>query len=160
MKNVYIAALMNIILLNILVTSGTIVLHEAGHYATGLMMGCSEMQIILLDHSLNTFTEMNCPDSPGYAMNSLFMAGFLFVLPMSIILMVSRSHERYYGFVSLGFNMLISSSDIAFLPVLAGYVIMILGFFVLVYGEIYLINNYMLFLENLHVKTSTEKLYF
>lgn len=150
----YLSALAYVLVFNLIIITTTLVLHEAGHFATGSLLNCQNMEIVLLDSSFNTYTEMNCPVTLSSLESGILnLSGFLFVIPFTILLMFFDNYEKFYSFVAIGFNLLISSSDMAFLPQFAFYISALLGIFIIIYGEILLIDRYVLFID------SNKKLY-
>src|SRR3989344_2098792 len=149
---IYISALLYIIIFNIIVVSSVIALHELGHFYIGQYLGCENIKIVLLDESLKTYTQMNCsPDMPMPSIYALMLAGFLFVIPISIALIFMRNYEKFYSVIAIGFNFLISSSDLSVFPAAFSYIFPVLGVIFILYGETLLINNYLMHIDKLRV---------
>ncbi|MFB6217144.1 MAG: hypothetical protein ABEJ72_09340, partial [Candidatus Aenigmatarchaeota archaeon] len=110
------------IILLIVVLNGVIflvagLLHEAGHAIFGVMNGCENIRIVMLDvDTRSTYTMMNCPG--GYEFSEtgqflMFFSSYIFVLPLSLLFLGLRGfRERYLGFIILGANILGSTFDL------------------------------------------------
>jgi hypothetical protein len=150
MKNeikVYLSVLLHIIIFNVTLTSATIVFHELGHFYTGSLAGCDNIKIVLLDSHLSTYTQMNCTtEISGYL---LFFSGFILVIPFAILLFLLKNYEKYYALVALGFNFIISLSDIVLFSSSLSIPFIVLGVISVIIGETLLINKYLLFIERM-----------
>ena len=145
---VYFSVLVYIIVFTVVITTSTIVLHEFGHFYLGNAFGCSNIKIMLLDSSYNTYTQMNCsPDMPSYMLYSLMLGGFLFILPFCGLLLLLKSYEKYYALIVLGFNMIVSTSDLGLFPSAFTYASLLGGAALILYGESLLINKYIFNIE-------------
>jgi len=129
----YIMPLVYIILFNIIVVIAVVAIHESGHFFVGNSFGCTNIKVVLLDSSSgSTYTQMSCP--PETPVEPLLLAGFIFTTPIALLLSLMRGFpERYFYMVILGFNLMISSSDIITfvrynqLFILAGTILIIIG---------------------------------
>lgn len=147
----YLYLLIYLILLNISVVSATLFFHEAGHFFVGDYLGCRNIKIVLFDSSLfNTYTELNCPLNAPLLL--LELGGFLFTIPFSLffLLLLNGFPEKYFFWVILGFNLLISLADLtyfikAFIFILS---FTILGTILVIIGENLLINKFLIFYKN------------
>ena len=144
-KKIFLIALIFTILLNVLVCSSTLVLHEMGHFFLGLQAGCKKIKLILMDSELGTYTEMNCPNEQPFYFPLL--GAFLFVLPfLSSFLLLKNFPEKNLFFIGLGFNITIAITD---LPSIA--ILQLFGFFVglctILYGEVLLIDKLLSFIK-------------
>ena len=149
---IYFSVLFYIIIFNAIMISSTIVFHELGHFVIGSSISCQGMQIVLLDQSFNTYTKMNCPpEIPDYFIYALMLGGFLIVAPFAFLLSLFKGYERHYSLIVIGFNSLISSSDLSIFPKIYSYLFMIFGVIVVMYGEALLISRYLLFVERMRV---------
>jgi hypothetical protein len=141
----YLPAFIFVIIFNIIVVTAVIVVHEEGHFFTGVFLSCNNMKIVLFDSSLlSTYTQMACPSDVHTQL--LFWGGFLFVVPLALTLYFLKDfNEKYFCWVILGFNFIISSSDIT---VLSGFwevsfLFVVLGTAVIVIGEILLADRFL-----------------
>lgn len=125
------------ILLNILACSSTLLLHELGHFFTGLQAGCESIKLVILDSELGTYTEMNCPSKQPFYFS--IVGAFLFVLPLSFsFLLIKNFPERNLFWVSFGFNLTIGLTDF---PSFFQAPLFILGFLLIFRGEMLLIDD-------------------
>ena len=136
------------IIFNVLVVSTTLLLHEAGHFFIGMLVGCKNVKLVLFDSALGTYTEMNCPNEQQLYFP--LIGSFLFALPFFLLfLILTKFPERNFFWISLGFNFLISVSDIP--PILPLDILQIVsfgfGFILIIYGEIILIDKLILFIH-------------
>jgi hypothetical protein len=146
---VYLSILLHIVIFNVTLTSATIVFHEIGHFSAGSLAGCDNIKVVLLDSHMSTYTQMNCSSTvSGYV---LFFSGFMLVIPFAILLFFLKNYEKFYSFVALGFNLIISISDVALFSNFLALPFLILGILSVVIGETLLINRYLLFIERMGV---------
>lgn len=130
------------ILFNVLIISATLLLHEAGHFLTGIYAGCTNIKLVIIDSTLGTYTEMSCPHEQAFYFP---LAGaFLLVLPFSLLfLLLKEFPERHFIWICLGFNLIIAVADFpAFVPL--QFFIFFLGVCLIVLGEILLIDKLLL----------------
>jgi hypothetical protein len=130
------------LLITILFSFSTIVLHELGHFIFGLYAGCKPVRIVLFDTSvMTTYTEMECP--PNVNMSLLGISGFFVVLPLSLLyFFISRGGERYLALIMLGFNFVVAVNDFGvYLKIPFPEIFAIFGSLLIVIGEILLIEK-------------------
>ena len=130
------------LLITILFSFSTIVLHELGHFIFGVYYGCKHARIVLFDTSImTTYTEMECP--PNVNMFLLGISGFFVVLPLSIIyFFISKGGERYLALIMIGFNFVIAVNDFdVYLKLPFSEIFAIFGSLLIVVGEILLIEK-------------------
>jgi hypothetical protein len=136
-------ALVYTILFSVSVSLATVVLHEAGHYLSGLLVGCSNIKLVLIDSETGTYTQMNCVNKqPAY----FALAGaFMLTLPFALSFLLLKGFERNFLFVTLGFNLTISMVDIPilFLQPIA----LFLGIASIVFGECLLVDKSLFSIE-------------
>ncbi len=144
----YASVLVYIMVFTFIIIASTVVLHESGHFLVGNLIGCNDIEIIFLDETFNTYTKMVCSQGMENRLYlTLYISGLAFILPFALLLYFLKGYEKYYYLVVLGFNFIISSSDIANFPEIFGYSSIILGSILLVYGEIMLISSYIKHIE-------------
>ena len=145
----YFHLLFYILLFNTAMITVTVVLHEGGHYIAGTYLGCQNANIILLDsQTMSTYTEMNCP--PDVPLLPLLLSGFLLVIPFSLSFLILWGFpEKYFCWVIIGFNIIISISDIVLITdsFVFLFTLILGGFAMIVYGETLLINKFLIFIE-------------
>ena len=145
----YFHLLFYILLFNTSMITATIVLHEGGHFLVGSSFGCKDAKIILLDsYTMSTYTQMSCP--PEVPVLPLLLGGFLLIIPFSLSFLLLRGFpEKFFCYVILGFNLIISLTDIMIITDAFAYIlaIIIAGFGLIVYGETLLINKFLIFIE-------------
>jgi hypothetical protein len=144
-QKIFFIALIFTILLNILVCSSALLLHELGHFFLGIQAGCKNIKLVLMDSELGTYTEMNCPNEQPFYFP--FLGAFIFVLPFLLsFLLLKNFPEKNLFFIGLGFNVTVAITDFPPIPFLQ-----ILGFFVglgvILYGEIVLIDKLLSFIK-------------
>jgi len=125
-----------IILLNVSVVLVTVSMHEFGHYTVGTALGCENMKIIILDSVVgNTYTQMNCPLDTNVIL--IAFGGFLYTTIFGLLfILLKKLEERYLGVVVIGFNLTISSSDLALVTnTLLPIVLVFIGLIVTIIGE-------------------------
>jgi len=130
------------LLLTILFSFSTIVLHELGHFIFGLYAGCKPVKIVLFDTSImTTYTEMECP--PTVNMLLLGLSGFFVVLPISFLyFLISRGGEKYLALIMIGFNFVIAVNDFdIYLKLPFPQIFTIIGTLLIIIGEILLIEK-------------------
>ncbi len=144
----YVSVLVYIITFTFIIIASTVVLHESGHFFVGTLIGCEDIEIVFLDQTFNTYTKLVCPQDLEQVMFlTLYISGLAFILPFAVILYLMSGYEKYYALIVLGFNFIISASDIANFPAVFGYTSLILGAALLVYGEMLLISSYLKHIE-------------
>jgi len=147
----YLPVLLYVVVFNIIVVTAVVVVHEEGHFFAGSYLGCNNIKIVLFDSSLlSTYTQMAC--SSQIPTQILLLGGFLLVTPLAISLLVLKDfNERYFCWVILGFNFIISSSDIATLSGVwqVSFLFVILGAAAIVVGEIMLSDRLLILKEEI-----------
>jgi hypothetical protein len=117
------------------VTGAVVVLHEAGHLLAGRASGCTGE--VALDKSLETYTKLRCPALQGFSLEAIKLGGFFLVVPFAFLLFFAG---RKYSLIALGFNMLISLSDISFISQ-APFLFAAAGLVLVLAGENMLVNS-------------------
>lgn len=132
------------ILFNILIVSSTVLLHEAGHFLTGTYADCKHIKLVLFDSTLGTYTEMSCPyEQPQYFP---LVGAVLLTTPFALSFTLLKNFpEKNFFWISIGFNFIIAVTD---LPTIASLQIssFVLGLFLIILGEILLIDKLLLFI--------------
>lgn len=149
-----------ILLLNIAVFAASVFLHELGHLAVGNLLGCSGGEIVLLDlfrpENLGPYTLISCPPQVGADFSLLLgLSGFAFLIPFGIIfILLKRFPERNMGYIVFGMGLLLAGLD--FLLVIPSslitYLSIIAGTALVCVGEVLLINDYISY-KNYREKT-------
>jgi len=140
----YATAFIYLLLITILISLSTIVLHELGHFIFSYLVGCQQIKIILsFDNSnISTYTEMACPQSINTFL--LGISGFFIVLPISLLFfLISSGGEKYLALIMIGFNFIVSASDFEVylkLP-LSDIITILIGSVIIVVGETLLIEK-------------------
>ena len=140
----YVKALLYLLLITILISLSTIILHELGHFIFSYLAGCQQIKVILSleDSNITTYTEMECPQS--ISMFLLGISGFFIVLPISILFfLISSGGEKYLALVMIGFNFIVSASDFEVylkLP-LSDIITILIGSVIILIGETLLIEK-------------------
>ena len=132
------------ILLNILIISTTVLLHELGHFTSGILADCSAIKLVLIDQSVGTYTEMSCPHEQAFYFPLL--GAFMIVLPFSLLFLLLRKFpEKNLFWICIGFNLIIAIAD--FPPIGALQIfISVMGVCLIVLGEFLLIDKLLLLL--------------
>jgi hypothetical protein len=137
----YVKSLAYVLLLNVSLVLTVVVFHEMGHAAAGMAYGCGDIRIVVYEaETSNTYTQMNCSfDAP---IQPLAMAGWLLIVPYALLFYLLALPERNFWLVVVGFNFMISSSDLG-LVVLPAIVplFMVLGASLVLYGEFRFIDK-------------------
>jgi hypothetical protein len=121
----------------------TLALHEAGHYASGLIAGCKNIRLILFSSDLGSYTEMSCPQEQSAFFPVI--GAFMLTTPFALsFLLLKKFNERFFIWVSLGFNLIISVIDVTNLLPLQ-ILIFVLGIVAITFGEALIIDNILLF---------------
>ncbi|MCX8191150.1 MAG: hypothetical protein N3D78_03145 [Candidatus Aenigmarchaeota archaeon] len=134
--------LLYLLLITILVSFSTVVLHEAGHFLFGMIFGCESVRIVLFDKNfMTTYTEIECNQKINKILVGL--SGFFLVLPVSIVLFLKKNAlEKYLSIIMIGFNIAISSWDLEKIVGLANSeIIGIIGIVIIAIGEILLVER-------------------
>ena len=120
------------LLLNVMIASSTILLHELGHYLTGIMAGCTNIKLVLIDSDAGTYTEMRCSD-PVHMLFPVFGA-LVLTVPFSLLfLLIKHLPERNLFLIGIGFNfsiMVLDMPDLVFIRHMAlagGVILFIMG---------------------------------
>ena len=145
-KSAYARSLIQIMIFTAAIATTTLVLHEFGHFLAGNAAGCKNIEIMLLDKNFNTYTQMNCASGSDQV---LALSGFLLVVPFALALYLMNGHEKYYSLVTIGFNLIISSSDIALISQTLMNIGLITGMITILYGENLLVSGHIGSLEKL-----------
>ena len=130
------------LLITILTSFSTIILHEFGHFLFGIYAGCKTVKIVLFDTSaMTTYTEMECP--PNVNMFLLGVSGFFIVLPLSILyFLTSKGGEKYIALIIIGFNFVIAVNDFElYLNFPFSHIFAIIGGLLIILGEVLLIEK-------------------
>jgi len=148
---IYINLLLYLIILNVSVVSATLIFHEAGHFFVGEYIGCKNIKIVLFDSSIfNTYTEMNCP--LNIQLSLLELGGFILVIPFSLsfLLFLDGFPEKKFFWVILGFNLLISLTDLTYFSKAFIFTLLltIIGIALIIFGENLLIDKFIIFYKN------------
>jgi hypothetical protein len=144
-QKIFFIALIFTILLNVLVCSSTLLLHELGHFFLGIQAGCKNIKMVLIDSELGTYTEMNCPNEQSFYFSLL--GAFIFVLPfLSSFLLLKNFPEKNLFFIGLGFNITIAITDFPSIALLqlSGFFV---GLAIILYGEVVLIDELLSFIK-------------
>jgi len=131
-----------ILLMTVLFSLSTVVLHELGHFIFGYFIGCKASKIILFDVSImTTYTEMECLQNISIFL--IGISGFFLVLPLSLLFFfLSKGGERYLALIMIGFNFIISANDFeVYLKLPFSQLIAIIGGLIIIAGEILLIEK-------------------
>jgi hypothetical protein len=93
--------------------------------------------------SFSTYTEAKCKlETPIYF---LALAPLVFVTLFGLLfLSLGDLPEKYLSWLIIGFNLIISISDLYFLPTLMNYLVIILGIGFIVNGQVGFINQLIL----------------
>jgi hypothetical protein len=150
----YFSVLFHIVIFTFVIVTTTVVVHEYGHYFAGNAMGCGDVEIVLLDENFETYTKMNCNNLSEGMSAVLSLSGFLFISPFALALFLLSRYEKYHSFVVFGFNMIISSSDLAFSG--AGALSVLAGSVLILYGENLLVSRYISLVEGELVSSSSK----
>jgi hypothetical protein len=136
-------------LLNISVAASTVLLHESGHYLMGLLTECKNVRFVLIDQNLGTYTEMNCPhEQPAYFP---IIGAFLLTLPYALLFfLLDKLPEKNLFFIVLGFNLLISASDLPPVQILQ-YLSLTAGGILVSIGEFLFIDKLLLFVTKVEI---------
>ena len=140
----YATAFIYLLLVTILVSLSTIVLHELGHFIFSYLVGCQKIKIILSfdNGNISTYTEMACPQSINTFL--LGVSGFFILLPISILFfLISKEGEKYLALIMIGFNFIVSASDFEMylkLPY-SDTISILIGSMIIILGEILLIEK-------------------
>jgi len=147
--NVFSVVFITSALLNVSVAASTVLLHESGHYLIGLLSECKNIRFVLIDQTLGTYTEMNCPhEQPAYFP---IIGAFLLTLPYALFfLLLNKIPERNLFFIVLGFNLLISASDLPPVPFLQ-YLSLAVGGILISIGEFLFIDRLLLFVTKVEI---------
>ena len=142
-KSKYLTLFVYVIIFNISIIATTVVIHEMGHFFLGTVYECEDMKIVLYDdQDSSVYTRMICQSNDYLPI--LTLGGFLFTIPFALVFLILKNRpERYFSLVSFGFNLAVSTSDVAlfdvvFLPTL----LLIMGGLAIIIGENLLINKY------------------
>lgn len=140
-----------IIIFNILAISATIILHEGSHFFAGIYFGCEEIKIVLIDFpNLNTYSELKC--SAQAPIFFLALAPLVLVTPFGLsFLLLRKLPEKHLSWIIIGFNFIISMSDLRFAS-LIGYLILAIGIILVIYGQILFINQFILLFMKIKIK--------
>ncbi|MEM5811498.1 MAG: hypothetical protein QXG91_02025 [Candidatus Aenigmatarchaeota archaeon] len=141
-KIIYIKFLLYYILVVLLVSLSTIVLHEIGHFIFGLISKCSEIKVVLIDQTTyGSYTEMRCPPTTNTII--LGLSGFFIVLPISFLYLFRfKNFERYVGLLIFGFNLIISVDDFnKYLKIPFAEIFSIFGIILVMIGEYKMIKS-------------------
>lgn len=145
---IYFRSLMYFFAITTITVFATLMLHEMGHAAFGLLSGCRDVRIIAFDNSASyPYTEMACVISNAWHIG---LSGYFLIFPFaSLFLFLPRVPERLLVIVIMGFNIMISAWDLKtylsesfFLPV------MVSGAGILLIGEILFIEQEGIYIES------------
>ena len=147
--NIFLLVFITSALLNVSIAASTVLLHESGHYLMGLLAECKNIRFVLIDQNLGTYTEMNCPhEQPAYFP---IIGAFLLTLPYALFfLLLDKMPEKNLFFITLGFNLIISASDLPPLQTLQ-YLILVAGGILISMGEFLFIDRLLLFVTKVKV---------
>jgi len=145
MKRIYRTSslcLICVVILNILITSATVFLHEISHFLAGIYFHCKEIRIVLIEYpNLKAYTEMRCQPNTQYIFPALSP---LVIITLFGILFLSLENlpEKNFCWVVIGFNLIISISDMLhFIPTFLIYLTLIVGVILIISGQFLFINE-------------------
>ena len=148
-----------LVLINLLVLSFGIVLHEFGHVVTGGILGCvgeTGMGDLLNPAVPGFFTSLSCPVSVEQNIVLLLgLGGFIFLIPFALMfLSIHKRPEKNLSIVLLGYAVILAGLDLLMLfsNDIIVYVSLFLGVAAMSAGEVLLATDYTDYLD--HVKSA------
>ena len=134
--------ILNIVLINLIVFFALISIHEIGHSAAGMLLGCRYEKSVLMDYNFaGPYTEMYCSNVNGLliSISSLLITSFF-----SALFLFLRAPTRNLFLIGLGLSVIFSSIDISVAASLQSmmYPMVSLGFFVTAVGEYFIASYY------------------
>lgn len=147
MKRIYrtfLLCLIYVVIFNVLITAATVLLHEISHFLAAIYSGCKEIKIVLIEYpNLKAYTEMICLPNTQYIFSGLAPL-ILITLFGLLFLSLEKLPEKNFCWIIIGFNFIISVSDILhFIPSILVYS-QLIGAVVVVIGEFLFINDIIL----------------
>lgn len=132
-----------LVLMNTAIVLSTVLLHEFGHVVAGEQFGCTNIKLVMYDsETSDTFTQMSCPENAPVA--PIALAGFLFAVPFALLFVLIKDFpEKYFSLVILGFNFVISTSDILSITGVPVYqaILIVAGGAIVIIGESLIIDK-------------------
>jgi hypothetical protein len=134
-----------VVVFNILITSATVFLHEISHFLAGIYFGCKEIRVVLIEYpNLKAYTEMKCQPNIQYIFPAL--APLILISSFStLFLSLKNLPEKNFCWIIIGFNLIISISDmLQFIPTFLIYLQSIMGILLVISGQYLFINGIIL----------------
>jgi hypothetical protein len=118
-------------------------LHEISHFLAGIYSGCKEIKTVFTTPPFKAYTEMVCQPEAQYILPAL--APIIFVTLFGILfLFLENMPERNFFWIIIGFNLIISVSDIRhFIPFFLIYSQSI-GLILIIFGQFLFTNQIIL----------------
>jgi hypothetical protein len=139
--------ILNIILVNGVVTLAILGIHEISHVLVGMQLGCESGKAILFDTSeKGPYAEVYCPAKMNPTKNALIHIGS-FLLPSVfgfLFLFLRNWSEKSLFFIILGLSLLFCSLDIVAVSNIESlfFLSMTIGILIIIFGEISLTSAY------------------
>jgi hypothetical protein len=139
------------LIFNLSILSITVTLHELGHLYLGYLNGCTG-KVVLVDLEEGAYCEIIC-DHPVQK-EILSLGCFLFAVPFSILFLGLNLPERNFFYVVLGLDISTSALDMVnvFHSEIVFPIPIIIGIFLIVYGEALLTRKWIFVGEDVTVK--------
>jgi|GEM_PF-1324728 len=141
-KKAYAKIFIYILLFNIVFLSTTIVLHETGHYVTGVVQGCSGTIVLYDERITGPYTELQCDAETNTAF--LYLGSFVLVVPFALLfLLLKGMPEKYFSLVIMGTGIYTAGLDLTSVSgmVAAEIISLVGGILVFIYGEYMVLNR-------------------
>jgi hypothetical protein len=138
---VKIREILNIILINLIVFFALVSIHEMGHTAAGMLLGCAYQRSVLMDANLiGPYTEMYCSGSSF----AVFISGLLVTSAFSALFLFLRSPSKNLFLISMGLSLIFSSLDVGTLLNMQSAVLPLVsfGFVTTALGEYFIAASY------------------
>lgn len=132
------------IILNITILIAVLTIHELGHVIGGRIIGCNDAKAVIFDSEKEgPYTEMACEKTEKQNIAYLSSLVFTGLFGLSFLAFDSKT-QRSMIFVALGFGILLAGLDIVVITQLEimQYIFVMLGFVLMVFGEILLGISY------------------
>jgi len=133
--------ILSIALMNLILFFALLAVHEIGHSAAGMLLGCKYEKFVLIDSNLiGPYTEMYCSNIDS---TLIFISGLLITASFSAMLLLGAPTRNLF-LTSIGLSIIFSSMDMSIASNIQQllYPMASMGFMVTAAGEYFMASNY------------------
>jgi hypothetical protein len=139
-----------LVILNIIIITISVALHELGHLTVGVLAGCGSGSIAI-GNIINPvapwlYSSLACPAPVNQGMITLLgLGGFLFIIPFALAFTILRKRpERNCSIIIIGISIVLAGLDLLLVVPhdIIVYIALAAGLAVMCAGEVFLAGDY------------------